>query len=193
MRKYKGFRSVTAIVIIIILMTTLLSISCGSIDNGYKKIITTKVGIRFSFECPSSYQDKNDTLRLNGSFLLNRVSDNSTWDNPDTTLYFFIYNPETYFPDAKSKIDELLKTEEISYPSANFKLLERSNINVAGIKGESLSYSVVYRVGVPRYFSYVYFDYKWLIWAFEIEALDPVSVQAKTEFDHIIKSFKFLD
>jgi|WetSurMetagenome_2_1015567.scaffolds.fasta_scaffold377412_2 hypothetical protein len=189
-----NFRLVTIIVAIIILIATIATVSCNT-NNEYQKVTVTKGGVRFSFEYPSSYQDKNGDLKdsslLKGIFIFKRVSNNSTWENPDTIFSLNIYYPSEFRPDAKAKLDELLKTVESTDPNTKFNLLERSNLNISNINGELLSYSKIY--GSTHFFYILYFDYKGLIWSLIIDSLETTSVQAKTEFDHIIKTFKFLD
>jgi hypothetical protein len=192
--KGKFYYIIKSLLVLTLLLMFLIPVSCSINSNGYQKAIITKGGVRLSFEYPLSYQDTNKTLNSNllkHSFLLKRVDANNTSDNSDTKFTLFIINPSEFRPDAKAEIDEYQKTVESTNPSVKYKLLERSKINVAGVEGEMISYSATYEI--PQFFIVVFFDYKGMRWNLNFDALDTVSENVKAEFDHIIRSIKFLD
>jgi hypothetical protein len=185
-----NFRLVKIIVAVIILVATIVTVSCN-INTEYQKVTVTKGGVRFSFEYPSSYQDKNHTLYndVTGSFLLKRVNDANTWDNSDTSLFGFF---NTKYPSAQAFLDALLQDLKTADSSNQIKILENSEVMVGGVEGDLVYYSAEYGKR-PHFLTYVFFDYKGQTCSLNIDALGTVSEQAKSEFNHIIESFEFLD
>jgi hypothetical protein len=88
-------------------------------------------------------------------------------------------------------MERLLQELDSSNPSNQIKIIESSKANIASIEGEILTYSATYG---PRdhFLIYFFFDYKEFIWVLNVDAIGNISNQAKSEFDHIVKSFEFL-
>jgi len=82
----------------------------------------------------------------------------------------------------------------------DFRLLERSTITIAGVKGERIAYSYS-----GFYFSSehapqtgtaykAYFDSKGLIWKLSLIADEYAAAErAKSDFEHLLETFRILD
>lgn len=77
----------------------------------------------------------------------------------------------------------------------NFQLLERSNVSVSGIPAELIAYEVDgFFVGPDlKYCTQVSFDYNGLQWDIEAEAGINMSEMVRTDFDHVVETFKILE
>lgn len=167
--------------------------------NEYQKIMVTKKDITFSFEYPATYQNHDETkfsitfLRWDGDTLA------PDYSNINTAFSINIYNQTEEFPNATSYLDRCLT----NYSDApDYELFERSKILLSGVGGEFVSYKM--RSGHPSgggeyldpktsYFREVYLDYRDKQWVISIDCYQEMIEQVTEEFDHIIKSFKFLD
>ena len=180
--------------LIIILLMLLVSINCGVDQNGFKKAVVTKQGVRFSFEYPYSYKDINDTLNssiVTSSLLLHRVDDNNTWDNSDTEFRISITD-KSYYPSAKAYLDATLRNINSADSSNQIEILKNSSVKVAGVEGYLLEYTAVYSKR-SHFLIYLFFDYNDLVWTIYMDALATVTEKAKDEFEYIYQSFEFVD
>jgi hypothetical protein len=77
----------------------------------------------------------------------------------------------------------------------NFQLLEKFNLSVSGIQAELIAYQVDgFFVGPDlKYCAQVSFDYNGLQWDIEAEADINMSETVRTDFDHVIETFKILE
>ena len=179
---------------LILLFTLLASISCSTNNDGFQKAVVTKLGIRFSFEYPSSYQDKNRTLKDNtyvaNSILLARVDNNNTWDNSDTQFRISIIDKSIY-PSAKACLDATVQNIKRAYSSNQIEVINNSEKRIASIDGYILEYNAVY-AQQPHALIYLFFDYQDFVWSVYMDARGSVAGQAKSEFEHIVDTFQFV-
>lgn len=182
------------LVVGIILVST-ISFSCGG--EVYKKVNTNKHGVSFTFECPTTYIDtgtlESDTDNVNQVILVRPFPEKQGLY--DTELYIEIDDSGIH-NNAKSALEYYLYGYAANNP--DFKLLGRSTIKIDGIQGELAIHSMTFRQGtfMGPYLSIardVYFDYGGQIWTIGLASHIEIEDQTKAEFDHIIKSFKFLD
>jgi hypothetical protein len=165
----------------------------------------------FTFEYPFVYRvgkvevrsDLNYTdVTLNGPGVRYKEGTNRTF------IYIFIRTSNDYIPDAKSSLeyDLAFNNELVQRDSRllkDYKLLERSQIYVAGIDGEQLIY--YWDMGVPEYpedpdpgpiptvMRKVYFDYDNLIWELSIRSNQAIVEEANAIFEHMLETFQILD
>ena len=101
------------------------------------------------------------------------------------------YNPAASGLSAAERIERVLYTEA-RWP--DFKLLERSNVIVAGIQAELIAYQTNQIVGPPVvYMADVYFDYGGFTWAFDVKADLDLAETVRADFDHVLQTFKILE
>ena len=182
--------------IIFSISVPILLLICGCTTNEYQKITVTKEDISFSFEYPATYQNHDETyfsitlLRWDGETL--------AWDysNFNTVFSIQIFDQTEEFPDAASYLDACLT----NYSEApDYELFERSKILLSGVEGEFISYKA--RAGLsgeyinPKtsYFREIYLDYGDKRWVISIDCYQEMVEQVTEEFDHIIKTFRFLN
>lgn len=194
MKTTQYLRLIKIILTVTILVSVMISTSCSTNSKSnnieYKKVILTRGDVQFSFECPTSFQDKNGAFSsrvINNGFLLKRIDTINTWMNSDTSLRFSITDA---YPNAKAYLDSLILDLNKADPNNQIKIIDNSDIKIASISENLLYYSAVY--SQPHFLTYVFFDYKGQVWSLYMDALGNVSDQAKSEFDHIVNSFKYL-
>jgi hypothetical protein len=185
------------IVILVLLVTGTLVFGCSG--DGYQKTVETKRGIRFSFEFPESYQDPAPEWDDDWSVYLYREVKEGNIEDTDTRFTIMIFDPGREIPESKSKLEQRIEDYSQSPSGHEFELIERSDVEVSGVRGELVVYTFRYlgsfeilesNLSIVRS---VYLDYKSKIWNIEIVSHPEVAEQAKQEFEHIIESFKFLD
>ena len=186
---------------IILLISVLVS---GCTTDGYQKIVETKQGVKFSFECPTSYKnltEPEDALS-DFTFILIRPDGDLSWEswNVNTEFGIEIYTADEEYDSAKSRLDDLLKSYSNLGSYHEFNLLERSKVEISGIEGELVVYTFRYfEIGTDMLASHLsmvreaYLDYQDQIWIIWVKSYSESTDQVKEEFDHIIKIFKFLD
>lgn len=180
------------IALILVLSITLTSAGCN--NNEFKTINVTKRGVRFTFECPSSYLDRNHTLdseMFQGSLLLERVDTDNTWDNSNTTFTIGVSDRAQY-SNAQGYIDYLIQDFKTAGSEAQINIINRSPIQIAGNTGEYFTYTETLSSS-SHLLIYATYDHDNFIWILRMDAFSSISDQAKSEFDHIVKSLKYLD
>jgi hypothetical protein len=186
------------VLIVFIIIGCLPVNGCSSItSDGYKRVIVTKSGIRFSFEYASSYKPDSDTLQ-NGSENSQATLIHFPKEQkfvPDKMIYIEPMKPDSDHPDAASWLEFYFKG--MDHVRANFTLISRETIKVANIDGQKIVFSntestVLVRPAVIITRG-VYFDYQGLIWEIYVASTQDLSNEAGSDFDHIINTFKFLN
>ena len=83
---------------------------------------------------------------------------------------------------------------------ANFELLERAPLTVAGIEGEMVAYLVDKLMPIPRedgqrlaYCRVVFFEHDGLIWEIEAECHQEIMDEVRADFEHIVETFTILE
>jgi len=173
-----------------------LIISGCSCFSGYKRAVVNEIDISFSFDYPSSYKESG---RTSDSFLTEIVLERYTPDRNihkiDGQASVTIWKSLDY-PNATAYLEFCLKTLQSQW--GEFKLHERSTINVGGIDGEIIIYSGYFLTNVFTFdhikCQEVFFDYKGMIWNITLFSdADAQKDESESDFEHLIKSFKFLD
>jgi len=170
-------------------------------DEKYQNITLTLRSITFNFEYPVTYEDTYNYLKghhaqltnMSEIILLRNVIEYPSFQ-ADTRFSVEIEKTGEYYVDAFDKCETILKGPG----SHDFKLLERSQIKIAGIQSELIIYTQNHTDESPLGSSMVitraaYFDYKDNIWLIMLNAHTDRSEEAKAELDRIIGSFKFIE
>jgi hypothetical protein len=167
--------------------------------TGYKQTTANIRGVFISFKYPDSYKDQSGTLTkpLEEPFgILLGIPYNSQYGYPLENPILEIGSYKSY-SNAKSELDDLLNGyKNLINLKDRYQLIERYTTIVGGIKSESAAYWIIYvndPSEKPTFVRVVYLDHKKLIWTIKVSSYQDMEEQAKTEFDHIIKSFKFLN
>lgn len=181
-----------------------LLIIVGFVLNGcsgteYFKVTAIKRGISFFFEYPSTYEkltpDTFDDVGGDHSVSLLYSKPGSTQSKADIQIYVIPFAPIAGRADATAWTEEHLKILEEN--DKLFKLIERSTIQISGIDAKMTGYfSTIlgnYLNSTNLICRDVYVDYKGYIWKISVLAVEEISDQAKSVFEHLIESFKFLD
>lgn len=163
----------------------------------------------FSFESPKSYQYTFDNQIKDGQAEYGVGLGIPVTGFPVTVFKDIpFYNPKLTitavqsYETAESYLDILIKSIQNSgiTPEGNkLSIIKHSSIYVAGISAEEilLSISSVLRVPLdpisPSLARRVFLSYNSKIWIIDLESSENITDQAQSDFDHIIKSFKFLN
>jgi hypothetical protein len=191
---WMGSKVLLAALSVIVLVIT---ISCREEPRSYNELILEVVdSLFFAFEYPSDYDDQSfyvesDIAPVNLNIFLGRSAPEG--DHNEILLHIDTIEPWLERPNAKSLLDFDLELDRNSKPE--FRLLERSSVMVGTIQAEQavFSYSLsALGLGfiVERT---VYFDYDGLIYNFRVSADQSVAGTANVDFEHLLKTFKFLD
>jgi hypothetical protein len=177
----------------LIICIAVLVIGCMS---GYKGATVTKSGLRFLFEYPTSYSDYEYSLNNEDDMvILFRYLPNTKPQTADRVIRINTWITTTNQPNARAFLKDYLK--DIPRLCEGFKLIEQSPIKISGIYGEMIKYSGRMEVAGlnTEYFQAwdAYLDYKGQIITIAVYSDNTVENEAKKDFDHLLKSFKFLD
>jgi hypothetical protein len=194
----------------ILLMALFLIISCVTIplvsyfsNDSYRTVTIQKGGVRIFFEYPNSYKDPANSLKENNrgeenQVILYHLYTSTPIQKVDMVFGIDIQTSGLLYPNAKNALENYLTRLKNSSYDNKFKLIERSSIDLSNVHGELAVFSVSYlpdsllgdQLSEVRV---IYLDYNNQIWNFGIEAHKELAEKAKIDFEHIIKSFKFLN
>lgn len=185
----------TIISLIILLGVGLLLAGCPN-NSRYKAVKVTKSGIRFSFEYSALYSDYASSLINDDDMVvLFHYLPDTTPQMADKHLRIETWITDSKFPNAAALLEAFLK--EIPNVSEGFKLIERSPIEVSGIKGELIIFTgrtEVVDLNTDNVKGWeVYLDYKGQIVTLLVISNIIKADEAKVDFDHLVQSFKFLN
>jgi hypothetical protein len=169
-----------------LLITTLLSgvISSGCVskyEQYYKKYTMNEGIVRFSFEYPkdyleNSYDSSNREVRIWLSELFAK-------DGPDKDLSIMA-ELSTDNINAKTRMEESL-----SY-IRDGEVLEKSPVKVGGVQG--YKFVIRYERKPVKIERNIYFDFGGWQWILITRSTEALSAEAESEFEHLVKTFKFL-
>jgi hypothetical protein len=163
-----------------------------------------------SFEYPSSYIvtdiDKGSYTE-SANVYFNSIR-NKTTNGLIARIYVTVRKTNDVFPNYLSFLEFSLGIAQQGQSNDEFNIVERSIITIDNIQGEKVIYHYIvhnpdkYEINdneimisesIPAIAYEVYVEKDGFIWTIEINSLLGESAQAKADFQHIIKSFKFLD
>ena len=173
------------------------SVGCKGADlNGYTRF-TVKEGLAlFSFEYPTFFlKPRLDRSHEPAYDHVGSLGASIPPEQGIEFLFIYIRSPSDSFPDSSTKLDSDLKEQFETL--RDFRLLERSPIDVSGSRGELITFTyygltILLEQGGPEIgTSYVaYFDHDGLIWEIIITADEDGAKDAKTHIEHILETFK---
>lgn len=165
--------------------------------SAYREATVIKNGLRFYFEYPRSYSDRNYSLNDKevDSVDLYRYIPGSKDLEADKAIQVKIWSADANTPSARAFLDGFL--EDITWFNTSFKLIDRSPIRVSNIDGEMIVFSEQAGVnllitGSTKCWD-VNLDYKGKICTISVWANLNNAEEAKLDFDHLVQSFKFLN
>jgi hypothetical protein len=182
-----------------------LFVGCNGDNAGYEKATVIKGSMTFSFEYPNSLKDTDNSIKNRFIYEFIRLGDSidTKIDGKTHTrksLRVGIWDITSSIFDAKTKIDrevEILTAG--NYLIQQVEILERSNTLISGISGELLHFNAVFpdetstsenHLMSSRSLAFVYEGY---IWVIDYNTYVELENEASVEFEHIVKSFKFLE
>lgn len=192
-----------AAVVSLVLLVSMTNLGC----RDYKKFSLNKGIARFSFEYPSAYELESTRME---SYFAEEISV-FFYTSPTKQSIADYHNAEIFvnIGEASAPIPTLQERTELAIASGsrhygNFRLLERSNVEFAGIRGELVVFSFasylledvqlgMHLVNTPAISRAVYFDRNGQIWLISLTAHESLADKSKADFTRILQTFKFLD
>jgi hypothetical protein len=183
---------------LLLLVIIAASLSCNSASTPAKAAYTTYTAAkglaRFSFEYPADYKVMSFETNPESSVLT--LTGPAVKGTPYTAaLTVTIRTTDSYIPDAESAF---LMTLLDAKNEQDFKLLEQSYVQVAGIQAQLLRFSVRNPTSAGAtenrtdVFSEAYFDYHDFVWNIETISDSSTAGTDKAVFDRILQTFKIL-
>lgn len=175
----------------------------------YSKYSLTEGIAYFSFEYPSRYYV--EFTRLESSFreetmvrLLTRNKESTNEHDAEILVYVENIDSPRYLNYLN--IDEEIEHHILGASSTVFRdfyLLERFDVEIAGVKGKGIIFSYSSRlesVGAgfrdviqPAISRDIYFEYDEKIWFISVTACEGYAETVKADFEHVIETFKILE
>jgi hypothetical protein len=144
----------------------------------------------FSFEYPSFFQKPLVTTTYPGV-------DIRVWTGAPALFEILdirIFSASDSYPDSSTMLEDDLK---IHQKLSDFRLLERSAINVSGIPGELIAYSHTGGTELTdNWTSFeAYFDHGEFIWKVSVDIGEDEdgAKDAKAHLEHVLETFKILE
>lgn len=189
--------------VISLVMNLILMTGCNDGDTGYKEVTVTKGSITFSFDYPDTLWDSSNTTQnsfiYEWIFLSDSADDNQIGKiQYKKALVIRIWDITNEFFNAETVIDQTIEVLTTgNYPFEQVELLKRTNTMISGISGEMVHYNAVFPENANNNhlmschkLAFIYRDY---IWAIDYNAYIELENEASAEFEHIVKSFQFLE
>ncbi|MFC2035816.1 hypothetical protein ACFLUJ_06825 [Chloroflexota bacterium] len=193
---------VFTLVIVIVIGILILTVGGGN------RTFTLREGIgHFSFKYPSRYEPeivRTETGPLGPEtyvVLFTSTTGHAIVEYHDAEILVHIGNIE-----ARGRNSEEAAEFNISYWSRDedFRLIERSSIEVAGIRGEQIVYSYVneftphvslgmHSVNKPAIRRGVFFDYNGQSWSISVTGHESIDDIVKKDYNHILETFKIIE
>jgi len=203
-RKKRIYLSFNLAIAVVLLITSSALSGCVKESNRYKEFHLLN-GIAYcSFEYPASHEEPfveaysaPDETYLTTDFIPAET------ERPEISFGMHIYRGYEESPDAKAALEgslQFYETNEDLRP--DFKLLDRSPVMVAGVWGEQIVYSYSWfpysylgpkAKPITRIVREIYLDHQGVIWEIYARYDAEVSETAKTDFEHLLDTFQFLD
>jgi len=163
-------------------------------DDNYKTFALEEGFCHFSFQYPSRYRWETIDLAdySNTRFISIYFHESHTEESSSLSyISVSIRAPSEREPDYRAGLESHL---EGIRTRPEYQLLIREPIMVDGRQGEMIVYSYRFpRVDGPTKFEIGAFsDYGGYIWSISMSYLESNSVEAKTDFEHILETFNIL-
>ncbi|OGO23026.1 MAG: hypothetical protein A2144_11675 [Chloroflexi bacterium RBG_16_50_9] len=188
-----GKRFVAKIVLVGTVMIVLLSTvtSC----SGYRHYTFRNIISDSSFEYPASYTitSVNEGELQAGAWVL--LTPKLRPEGSELILVA-VKKTSNDFPDYFTSLDHALQGVQKEQYTRDFKLQDRSRVTIDKAQGEQIVYHFLLENeidGLKAIAYEVYFQKNDAIWTIWAHALAENAEQTKTDFEHLLKTFKFLD
>jgi hypothetical protein len=168
-------------IILLVLIAPVLS-SCTT--SQYKTYTLKHYGISFSFEYPSGYKKISEYLQSNPGASIGVRFALAAGEDP-------VFGVNIDSPLAEVKVDPKAAANTAGSHTPEQEL-ERTSITVAGITGELVAYSSNDFQNTPSVSQEVFFSANGVLWNIYIYSATDKADEAKTDFEHIINTFKVL-
>jgi hypothetical protein len=203
--------------ILVLLFISLMLTACQASDNDYKTMVIKNEVAVFSFEYRSYYHDKEGPEIVQQSDhmfiyvdILARTKKRTMANpepgrkgNPVPMSYVpafinvrvsnkLLMNSK-YFMTASERITNSIESWS---KWENFKLLEQSEVTVAGIEAELIAYEIdsIFSSWPLEYRVEIAFDYQGLCWDIEATNRDPdMNEILRKDIDHVLQTFKIFE
>ena len=199
-RKRTLFLLMLAILLFIMLVPV---IGCTSGTNGYKQLRVDKGIAHFYLEYPHEWKVR--VVEIEQDYTEVEIDAPSLVRDyariRSTDWYLFITTTEDKWPNAKAALEDDLSFRKERFN--NFKLLDRSSIELSGVTGEQVIY--FYKTAIqgppdepagglePTIARDMYFDYGGLVWNIAVISNQEVADTHKIHFEHMLETFQFLE
>jgi hypothetical protein len=194
---YYGYR--ITILIVISIAFIFLAISNTGCSKYRSFTLVSAIG-DCSFEYPASYNIK-DAIRGEGRIFIPSFSGGWQKHEKDGFLIVFLQDTRSDLPDFVALVDLMLHNIQQQQDSDNFRIIERSPINIDNAPGEKFVYQYIINEN-DWSFEYIQgsavevgvsFERNGFLYTILVDAaLDRID-KAKQDFECISRSFKFLD
>jgi hypothetical protein len=185
----------------------LLSMIFSGCDNGgvnsYATFVLNEGSVHFSLEYRTYYEiDYLKPAEATGhsgqqSMFFDLISPKIKGINDYTYIHVAASPPDQLIPDAKSAIE---RAERNAASWADYKLLSKYELTIDGVHAYRIDYqnrNIVPAIagGEPRIevIREVRFDAKGYVWMIQIRSDSSTADADKSDFEHILQTFKILD
>jgi len=191
---YKRFSLDSRVLLIIALWIIMLFMvtSCKEESRSYKEQRVEVDSVTFTFESPVDYDSQDFHMPENNIYIVFARS-SPEGDHNEILLHVDTIEPWPERPNAKSLLEFDL---ELDRNRSDFRLLERSSTMVGTIRAEQVvfSYSTsAFELNLAVVERRTYFDHGGLIYNLWVSTDQRVADTANADFEHLLKTFKFLD
>jgi hypothetical protein len=170
--------------------------SIGMVGCKYKEFSLQKFDTGCFIEYPSSYEmgeiDREPDFGASATAM--RFSKNG--ETQDATLEVGVMKPDEEFPSSAALIEYYLVRAQKNQLPGEFKLIERTPINVGGAIGEKIIFQRSSEK-IPERISRIYyqacFENNGYIWEIGVSSIIEMANQSQEDFDHLVRSFRFRD
>ena len=187
----------------LLIISGVISVSCTPCNDGYKQYHIEKGIVNFSFDYPCSYDEVG--LEVDDDFTLITLNGPYHKDLEDFTLIsiFVVDSDDPDFLKPERRLNNAISLYETFL---DYRLIERSSVNVAGIEGQQILYfynkerpeigDAGYIPGAgpaPTIAREIYFIDKGRLWNITIFSNDSTSEADMADFEHMLETFTILN
>jgi hypothetical protein len=199
------FNSRSILLLLLVLTISVISVSCTLCNDGYKQYRLEKGIAHFSFEYPCSYDKSGSEINNDDGFTHIMLQGPYHKDVEDFTLIsiFVIDSDDPDFLKPERRLNNAISLYETFL---DYRLIERSSVNVAGIEGQQILYfynkerpeigDAGYIPGAgpaPTIARDIYFSDEGYLWNITIFSNESTAKADMADFEHMLETFTILN
>ncbi len=199
MRKNASYRKIGGLGLIFLLVLSFATSGCA----GDGESVVRSAAANFSFGYPPTYlKPYVQNLTEHSTSASVNFAHSEEGRSADAFIFIDVTKANDYYRDYRSLMEDNLIWAQEGQEEDRFKIEERSPVTVDGAQGEVVVFRYITfeladvgtELGGRPAISYeAYFQGNGLLWSIIVQSIASRADEARADFEHVMRSFRFLD